>query len=76
MLKDTDKFKTIRIMEGIMLAASLSTIIGMILGFVYLAPSGRYEYTVVIDDSVTANELLLRYDVKETVGSKYIITDK
>lgn len=76
MVKDTDKFKTIRVLEGILLAASLFAIVGMILGFVYLAPSGEYEYTVLIDDSVTANELLLKYDVKKIIGSKYVITDK
>lgn len=39
-------------------------------------PTGKYEYQVTIDDSVSINELLEKYEIIEVNGKIYTIRDK
>ena len=39
-------------------------------------PTGQYEYQVTIDDSVSINELLEKYEIVEVNGKIYIIREK
>lgn len=47
-----------------------------ILCFVLERPTGKYEYKVTIDDSVSMNEFNERYEIIEVEGKIYTIKDK
>lgn len=62
------------------LGALVTIFVGLITGVMFEAttavPTGRYEYKVLIDDSVPMTEFYEKYDLISVEGQIYIIRDK
>lgn len=54
----------------------IGTILSAYVSSTYGEPNGKYKYKVLIDDSVSVNQLLEKYEIVTHEGSVYTITDK
>ena len=58
----------------------ISLFLGVVSGFIFALttgePTGRYEYKVLIDDSVSMTEFYEKYDLISVDGQIYTIRDK
>ena len=61
---------------GVILAIPAGLIAGTITEKIVAAPTGRYEYKVLIDDSASLTEFYEKYDLISVEGQIYIIRDK
>lgn len=64
------------VIYGIMVSAVAAFIPLMILKDINTVQTGKYEYTVIIDDSVSFTEFTDRYTIIEQNGDVFVIKEK
>lgn len=64
------------VMLGAIIASFVGLIVGTIVEKITEEPTDRYEYKVLIDDSVSANEFYEKYDLISVEGQIFTIRDK